>query len=73
MKITNLEEVRKNASEKDIKKIITEYMMETIACNTIMNKLDKYIRNTRNDTTITIGELKNKIIEFSETEDIFEE
>ena len=73
MKITNLEELRKNASEKDIKKIITEYMMETIACNTIMNKLDKYIRNTRNDTTITIGELKNKIIEFSETEDIFEE
>jgi hypothetical protein len=73
MKITNLEDLRKHASEKDIKKIITEYMMETIACNTIMNKLDKYIRNTRNDTTITIGELKNKIIEFSETEDIFEE
>lgn len=73
MKIANLDELRKNTNENSIKQIVTEYMMETIARNTIMDKLENYISNKSDDTTITIRELKDKIAEFSATDDLFED
>ena len=73
MRITNLDELRKNASEDSVKMIMTEYMMETIARNTIMGKLENYISNKSDDTTITVRELKDKIAEFSNTDDLFED
>ena len=73
MKIANLDELRKNTNENNVKQIVTEYMMETIARNTIMGKLENYIGNKSDDTTITIRELKDKIAEFSATDDLFED
>lgn len=73
MKIANLDELRKNTNENSVKRIVTEYMMETIARNTVMDKLENYIGNKSDDTTITIRELKDKIAEFSTTDDLFED
>jgi hypothetical protein len=48
-RIRNLEQLRKNASEEDIREIVTEYLMEVIGK---ADKLDEIQKGIANGTTL---------------------
>lgn len=59
MKINNLEELREITNEETIKRIVTEYMMENIARNDALLRLEDFIENKNDTDKITIKEIKD--------------
>lgn len=59
MKINNLEELREIINEETIKRIVTEYMMENIARNDALLRLEDFIENKNDTDKVTIREIKN--------------
>lgn len=57
MKIRNLDDLRNATDETTVKTIVTEYMMESIARNNILAKLEVDLDEKDDTETITIAEL----------------
>ena len=61
MKIRNLDDLRNATDETTVKTIVTEYMMESIARNNILAKLEVDLDEKDDTETITIAELRQKL------------
>lgn len=65
MKIRNLDDLRNTTDETAVKTIVTEYMMESIARNNILAKLEVDLDKKDDTETITIAELRQKLDDYN--------
>lgn len=65
MKIRNLDDLRNATDETTVKTIVTEYMMESIARNNILAKLEVDLDEKDDTETITIAELRQKLDDYN--------
>lgn len=65
MKIRNLDDLRNATDETAVKTIVTEYMMESIARNNILAKLEVDLDEKDDTETITIAELRQKLDDYN--------
>lgn len=65
MKIRNLDDLRNTTDETTVKTIVTEYMMESIARNNILAKLEVDLDEKDDTETITIAELRQKLDDYN--------
>lgn len=65
MKIRNLDVLRNATDETTVKTIVTEYMMESIARNNILAKLEVDLDEKDDTETITIAELRQKLVDYN--------
>ena len=65
MKIRNLDDLRNATDETTVKTIVTEYMMESIARNNILAKLEVDLDEKDDTETITIAELRQKLADYN--------
>lgn len=65
MKIRNLDDLRNATDETTVKTIVTEYMMESIARNNILAKLEVDLDEKDDTETITIAELRQKLVDYN--------
>lgn len=63
MKISNLDDLRKITDETIIKKIVMEYMLETIARASILVNIEGEIARMNEKDTLTVDFLRKKINE----------
>lgn len=66
MKIRNLDDLRNATDETTVKTIVTEYMMESIARNNILAKLEVDLDEKDDTETITIAELRQKLDDYND-------
>ena len=65
MKIRNLDDLRNATDETTVRTIVTEYMMESIARNNILAKLEVDLDEKDDTETITIAELRQKLDDYN--------
>lgn len=73
MKIANLDDLRKSTDDKTVDMIVTQYMMEAIARNNILKKLEKDLDDMNDTDMLSAADLRHRIEECNNTEDMFGE
>lgn len=68
MKIRNLDDLRNATDETTVRTIVTEYMMESIARNNILAKLEAELNDSDDSATMTVSELKDKLESYNSEE-----
>lgn len=59
--IRNLEELKKNTNKEIVKRIVTEYLMETVAQKEAFEKLEETIDNMSDTDVLTIKQIREII------------
>lgn len=59
--IRNLEELKKNTNKEIVKRIVTEYLMETVVQKEAFEKLEETIDNMSDTDVLTIKQIREII------------